>query len=67
MSRKDWKKVLSIAIPWGVLNGLTYIIWGPETQTFVNLSILCVLGIYVYYQNMYVPRAKAKRKKYHVN
>jgi hypothetical protein len=50
MSRKDWKRALSIAIPWGVLNGLTYIIWGPEVQTFTNIGILSVLAIYVIYK-----------------
>ena len=47
MSKKDWKTVLSIAIPWGVTNGLVYIIWGPEVQIMVNMGILVSLGIWV--------------------
>lgn len=47
MSRKDWKTALSIAIPWAILNGLTYVFAGPKAQSLMNIAILLGLGIYV--------------------
>lgn len=51
MSRKDWKTALSIAVPWAVINGLTYVIWGSKVQSLANIGVLAVLGLYVLIKN----------------
>ena len=49
MNKKDWIRVLRIAIPWGVSNGIVFLIWGGGVQSFFNIGVILVLGIWVFY------------------